>query len=628
MKKLGELLLASNPAPEITMGNYALVRAMIESGTRVVTSYPGSPTPEIAEAIASLPKEANPLYFEFSTNEKVALEVAFGAAVNGHTSCVFFKSVGLNVAADSFVQLSMMEIIGGMVIILGDDPGANSSQNEQDNRHYARLSYTPLFEPASPTEAYEMFKEATRISREKRMPVILRLTTHVCHAKEKIAFGPYQPITCDDTPRFDPKNGPYWPITAAVFPLKRKALKRLQELATYAESCRFTRVVDHRNPQRGIITAGLPYYSLLDSLEQAALKPDLLILGLVHPLPRRRIVEFLRSHVEVKILEELDDFLEAQIKAIAYEEKLSTRILGKLDPDEWLGEYTPERVDEILRRCWADLLPAAPPKAERPALAPVRPPQLCPGCGHRTAFHAVKKALPPETITVADIGCHSLGFLEPYEMGQVLLCMGHSSGTAAGMSLFNRTRPVVAFIGDSTFFHAGLPAQINALFNRHNFTLIVMENGTTAMTGHQNHPASGGNFREAVEAIPIRRVLEALGVKSIRECDTYQEGKLIEMVKLAIAEPGFKVVIARHPCMLKFTRETRRKGRSLQPPVRVSETCDLKKACIADFACPTYQFGSDGKVFVQTDLCIGDQSCRQNCPTQAIVPSTTTEKPQ
>jgi len=188
MKQMGEFLLNPAGGSEIVMGNTAIVRAMIEAGVRVVTSYPGSPTPEIAGAISSLPADRNPLYFEFSTNEKVATEVAFGAAVNGHLSCVFFKSVGLNVAADTFVQLNLMELIGGMVIVLGDDPGANSSQNEQDNRHFARLAYIPVFEPASPTEVYLMFKEAAKLARFGKMPVIGRVTTHVCHAKEKVTF--------------------------------------------------------------------------------------------------------------------------------------------------------------------------------------------------------------------------------------------------------------------------------------------------------------------------------------------------------------------------------------------------------------------------------------------------------
>ena len=234
MKKMADMLLRHQAFAEIVMGNTALVRAMVESGTRVVSSYPGSPTPEIATAIQSIPTADRPFYFEFSTNEKVATELAYGAAVNGHLSTVFFKSVGLNVAADTFVQLSLMNIIGGMVVVLGDDPGANSSQNEQDNRHYALMSYTPILEPADPSEVYRFYLEAARLSQLHRMPIILRLTTHVCHAKEKVAFAAWQPVQPDNTPRFDPENGPYIPITsiAIVYSMadQRLALDRKSNL--------------------------------------------------------------------------------------------------------------------------------------------------------------------------------------------------------------------------------------------------------------------------------------------------------------------------------------------------------------------------------------------------------------
>jgi indolepyruvate ferredoxin oxidoreductase alpha subunit len=629
MKNLGELLVGSEPFSEIVMGNTAIVRGMIETGVRVVTSYPGSPTPEIAEAIKSVPVDRNPLYFEFSTNEKVATEVAFGASVNGHLACVFFKSVGLNVAADTFVQLSHMELIGGLVIVLGDDPGANSSQNEQDNRHLARLSYTPVLEPASPTEVYEMFKEAVRWSRNHQMPIILRLTTHVCHGKEKVAFAGYTPIARMDSPRFDPANGPYIPIAAKVFPMKRRALEKLALVAQESETAPINRVVDHGNRKRGIITMGLPFLSLLDVLEDAGEKPDILKLGMVYPLPADLLTDFLRSHAEVKILEELDDVVESQVKALAFDRGLSVRIIGKQSLDEWMGEYTPEKVELVMRTCWPDLLPSSPQIVSTPTepSLPPRPAQMCPGCGHRSAFHAIKAALKPADISVADIGCHTLGFLPPYQIGQVLLCMGHSCGTAAGLSLFNSQRRVVAFLGDSTFFHAGLPGIINALFNRHTFTLIVMENGTTAMTGHQDHPGVGRNFREAVESIPVKRVLEGLGVKTILETDTYQQDKLRKMVEECLDLPGFKVIIARHPCMLKFTRDSRRKGRAHPPAVSVGDTCDRRNVCIKEFACPSYQVRPDGSVFVHTDLCIGDGSCVPTCPSHAIVPGKKTEKP-
>jgi indolepyruvate ferredoxin oxidoreductase alpha subunit len=269
MKQMGAMLLTEEPFDEIVMGNTALVRAMVEAGTRVVTSYPGSPTPEIAAAIASIPRAKRPFYFEFSTNEKVATEVAYGAAVNGHLSTVFFKSVGLNVASDIFVQLSLMKIIGGMVVILGDDPGANSSQNEQDNRHLAQMSYTPVLEPANPAEAYQYYLIAAKLARKMQMPIILRLTTHVCHAKEKVAFDAYRPHKFDDTPHFDSANGPYIPLTSLVFPMKARALANLAAVEAEIDRGDINRIVDHNNSERGIITAGMPFLNLLDVLSDA-----------------------------------------------------------------------------------------------------------------------------------------------------------------------------------------------------------------------------------------------------------------------------------------------------------------------------------------------------------------------
>jgi indolepyruvate ferredoxin oxidoreductase alpha subunit len=619
MKLMGEMLLRETPFEEIVMGNTALVRAMVEAGTRVVTAYPGSPTPEIATAIGTIPKDRRPFYFQFSTNEKVATEVAYGAALNGHLSTVFFKSVGLNVAADTFVQLSLMNIIGGMVVVLGDDPGANSSQNEQDNRHLAQLCYTPVFEPAGPSEVYLFYKAAAGLSREKQMPVIVRLTTHVCHAKERVAFAGWSPKVPDDTSRFDVANGPYIPLTELIYPMKARALRNLEAVRSLAETSDLNRIVENANPARGIITMGMPFLSLLDVLRAVPRKPDILKLGIVYPIPRELVIDFLKAHAQVKILEELDNELEKEIKLLAYDQGLKTRIIGKLDNEDWMGEYTPDKVAGVLRKTWPDLLPAPLTPAIPIRTVPARPAQMCPGCGHRSAFHAIKQALSDTDITVADIGCHTLGYMPPYNIGQLLMCMGASTGMGSGLSLFNTTRKVVAFLGDSTFFHAGLPGVINALFNRHNLTLIVMENGTTAMTGHQDHAASGRNFNHATDKIPIRRVLEGLGVDSIYEIDTYQQKGLTEMVKKAVDVEGFSVVIARHPCMLKFTRQARRKSNYQLRQVDIDQTqCERIHDCVARFGCPTFTRNADGSVLINPDLCIGDGSCIQTCPAQAI----------
>jgi indolepyruvate ferredoxin oxidoreductase, alpha subunit len=621
MKKLGDMLLSRTPFSEIVMGNTALVRAMIETGTRVVTSYPGSPTPEIAQAIASIPPNRRPFYFEFSTNEKVATEVAYGAGVNGHLSAVFFKSVGLNVAADTFVQLNHMNIIGGMVIVLGDDPGANSSQNEQDNRHIARLSYTPVLEPARPSEVYSYYLAAVDIARENRMPVILRLTTHVCHAKEKVSFGPWKNPENDNSPRFDPANGPYIPIAAEVLPMKQRALSRLLAVVASPHVRGLHRKVDHNNKKRGIITMGLPFLSLMDVLAEAWDKPDVLKLGMVYPVDRNLIRTFLETHDEIKVLEELDDVVEKEIKSLAFDYHIDVKIYGKMEEKDWIGEYTPDKVYDIMARTWPDMLPVKEAERGDPPFVPKRPPQMCPGCGHRSAFYAVKKALEKTDITVADIGCHTLGFLPPYETGQLLMCMGASTGIGSGLSLFNDTRKVVAFMGDSTFFHAGLPGIVNAVFNRHNLTVILMENGTTAMTGHQDHAASGRNFNDVTEKIPVRQVLEGLGVKHIFETDTYKQANLAGMVKEAVSIDGFSVIIARHPCMLKFTRDQRKKAGYRQRHVDIDpEVCEKIHECIETFACPSFAREEDGTVTINTDLCIGDGSCIRTCPVEAIRP--------
>jgi indolepyruvate ferredoxin oxidoreductase alpha subunit len=515
----------------------------------------------------------------------------------------------------------MMNIIGGMVVVLGDDPGANSSQNEQDNRHLARLCYTPVMEPASPAEVYRFYREAALIARQMAMPVILRLTTHVCHAKERVAFDAWQPAEWDHTPRFDPQNGPYIPIATDVFPLKRIALKRLSEVEALDGAASLNREIDNGNAGRGIITAGMPFLSVMDVLSDISDKPDILKLGMIYPLPRKLIRHFLKTHSQIRIIEELDDILEKDIKSLAFDEALPVRITGKMDAEDWVGEYTPDKVHAILSGTWPDLIRAIPVHSGTDkAAVPRRPPQLCPGCGHRSAFHAIKKALKDTDISVADIGCHTLGFLPPYQMGQLLMCMGASPGIGAGLSLFNTERKVVAFLGDSTFYHAGLPGIINAVFNRHPITLILMENGTTAMTGHQDHAGSGRNFNEVTDKIPVRKVLEGLGVKHVFETDTYQQSTLTELVQKATAIPEFSVVIARHPCMLKFMREQRKKSGFVAKKVRIDpDTCQRIHECVEKFGCPTFVRSPDGSVGINPDLCIGDGSCRQTCPVSAIV---------
>ncbi|WP_448377022.1 thiamine pyrophosphate-dependent enzyme, partial [Fervidobacterium sp.] len=438
-----------------------------------------------------------------------------------------------------------------------------------------------------------------------RSPVILRLTTHTAHFKQRVNFGTFVPSPVG-SPIFDVKNnGPYIPIAQNVPVMKRRALEKLVKWQEISEQFAF---LNSNSSEIGIITTGLPYLSLLDVLSENAKKVDILRLGMVYPLPRKTIVEFLKTHKTVKILEELDDFIEERVKAIAFEEKLDVTIIGKVDIDDWIGEYTPEKVHSVISKFSPELLRSLQ-KPMHQVRVVNRAPQLCPGCGHRPVFYVLSKILKEKDISVADIGCHTLGFLEPYNVGQVLLSMGHSTGTASGLSMFNPDRKIVAFLGDSTFFHAGIPGIINAVFNKHNFTLVIMENGTTAMTGHQDHPG---------KAMKIRQILEAIGVKHIWEVDTYQQDKLEEILRIALETKEFNVVIAKHPCMLKFTRERRRKGVVKVPQMKVTNRCTLAGVCITKFACPSFQKADDGSIFVHEDLCIGDGSCAIVCPSGAL----------
>ncbi len=622
MPKLSQDLINPSSWSGLVMGNQALARAMIETGTQVITTFPGSPTPEIAQALATIPEGDRPFYFEYSLNEKVALEVATGASLNGHLSTVFFKSVGLNVAADSLIQLSMLELIGGMVVILGDDPGANSSQNEQDNRHFARMSYIPMLEPTTPTEAYAMYLEAVRLSRQHKAPVFVRTTTHVNHAKEVVHFGEITTEEADWTPRFDAANGPYIPIVSMVFPLKRKALNKLAAFEQAAETSSLNRVLSPngsgvvQEKKLGLIASSLPTLSLLENLHQSGAQIDLLALGISYPLPRNKILDFLNNHDEVIIVEELDRVMEHEIKAMAWEAGVTSQIAARTDMEDLMGELGPERTWNILAQKWPEVFAKRPAEPD-PIETVERLAQMCPGCGHRSAFHAMKSVLPEGAITVADIGCHSLGLFHPYNVGEVLLCMGHSTPTGSGLAIGNKQRKVLALVGDTTMFHAGLPGIINAVINNHDVTLVIMENGTTAMTGHQPRPGTG----EVGEKIPLVPLLEALGVKFIREADTYNQGKLASHIKEALDYNGFSVVIASHPCMLKFTRQRRRKqpGAAL-PKVQIDQnTCDLSTVCIEQFGCPSFMRNEDGSISVNEELCIGDGSCRQTCPAKAIL---------
>jgi indolepyruvate ferredoxin oxidoreductase alpha subunit len=436
------------------------------------------------------------------------------------------------------------------------------------------------------------------------------MTTHVCHARQKIN-GALNKQKKGYKTVFNKNNGPYIPLTVLALEMKRLGLKKTGPILSDIRNTGLNQVFKGQdNPGKGIITAGLAWASVMEVLERAQYRPDILKLGVTNPLDRQEILSFLKRNDQVLIIEELDDILENQIKAMAYDQGLTTAIIGKTSDKDFIGEFTPDKTLEKIMATWPDMMPAAKKERRVKGIVPERPAQMCPGCGHRSAFFAIKKALDKTDITVADIGCHTLGYLPPYEMGEVLLCMGASPGIAAGLSLNNEKKKVVAFLGDSTFFHAGLPGLINTIFNHHNITLIIMENGTTAMTGHQDH---AGN------AIKIETLLKGLGIEPVFACDTYNQKKLTGLVREACQTEGISVVIARHPCMLKFTRNQRKKSGYVSKHISIDPvTCTRSHVCVESFGCPSFVRNPDGSVGVNTDLCLGDGSCRSSCPEQAI----------
>ncbi len=546
MRQLGGELIRETPFEAILMGNQAVVRAMVESGTRVVSSCPGFPVPEIAIAIQSIPKDQCPFYFECSVNEKQATEVALGAALNGNLSTAFYRDVGLNAALDTFVRLGLLNIPGGMVVVLGDDTDGNSSLKEQDNRNILRMARVAVLEPASPEEAYAYYKHAAVLAADHETLVVLRMTTHVCHARQKIRFSGFTPSSkyCRSFPG---DTGPCIPLTDRPLEIKKNTMAKFHEILTAVTGMNLNRVIKG-DISRGIITSGKIYLLVMDVLKTARSRPFVLKLGVTNPLEKEAIYDFLSAHDQILVLEELDDILENQIKALAYDRGVFPRILGKTCDEDYMGEFTLDRVFSKLRRTWPELMSESSQGVDLDLTRIDLPARICPGCGHGAALLAIKIALAANDVTVADIGCHTQGGIPPSEIWEDFMSMGAFSGVASGLSLENTEKNVMAFIGDPGFFNGGLPDLINTVLNQNNMTLIIMENQITAMAGDHDRGV-----------IRIEELVKALGIDAVFSCHTpiqgnYGQEKLTCLVKTAMEIKGVSVVIAHHPSMLKPIR--------------------------------------------------------------------------
>jgi indolepyruvate ferredoxin oxidoreductase alpha subunit len=611
---MDRILEAKPGAKVLLLGNEAIARAALEAGVTVATTYPGTPASEIGDALARVAKEAG-IYFEYSTNEMVATEIAIGAAASGVRALVSMKHVGLNVAADALMTFAYTGTRGGFVLVTADDPSCHSSQNEQDNRYYALLGGIPMFEPSSPQECHDMTKEAFEVSEKLELPVIVRTTTRVSHVRAPVVVGAI--IPGPKTKEFvkDPERFVTVPAVARARHLV--LLERLRIAEGLAEKSKFNKVTHVNGGGKiGIIASSAGFNYAADASSSLGISADILKLGFSYPVPRATVIEFLENHDKVVVVEELEPVLETAIRAIAQHESLATRILGKEDSlFPRAHEFDQAIVETGIERALGRKIKSPIEGPVDLQGIPIRPPVLCAGCPHSATYFAVNKATNKKAIFASDIGCYTLGVSPPYNAADLLVCMGSSVGTAGGLAKVN-TLPVIAFIGDSTFFHAGIPGLINAVHNGHKFLLMILDNRTTAMTGHQPHPGSEkGPSCCDITAVSIEEIVKACGVKWLKVVDPYDIKTTTEAVKEALAQSTVSVIIARRECALIAKRDE--KGAIVKKQFIDKEACKKCRTCVDKFQCPA--ISSIDKVQTIDDaLCAGCGVCSQVCPYKAI----------
>ena len=607
------LLHGARGERHVLLGNEAIVRGALEAGVNMVTCYPGTPSSEVPDTFYKLGGEGR-YKIEYAVNEKVAFEVAAGAALGGAQALVTMKHVGLNVAADPLFTSVYTGLPGGLVVLSADDPGCHSSQNEQDNRYYARFASLPCFEPVSAQEAKDMTREAFRLARELQQPVLLRTTTRVSHMRGNVEFDdlPAGPAPIVD---FQRNPGRFVPVPAVARGRHRSLLEIMEKARAFAESSRFSREYGPEGCRLGIIASGVARNYLADALASGGWEERVRVLelGMTWPLPEGRIEAFLQSCDRVLVLEEGEPLLEGSVRALAQKCGCKARIEGKDDTLTVLGEYS---TTLVLRRV-ADYLDCpCPVKASSPVVRelPVRPPNLCAGCSHRAVYYAVRHTFGDDAYYSSDIGCYTLGMVPPLRAADFLFCMGSSVSAGSGFAMVS-DRPVVGFIGDSTFFHSGMTGLANAVFNKHDVLLVILDNGTTAMTGHQPNPGVCTSvLGEGCNHLDIESVVRGIGVTDVAKVKPFNMRGTLKTIEEMKARSGVRVIIAEEPCML-FARRTLKQNRPQVAEVATQGEEALK--CLAELACPAFRRGGTAEapvVSVDESQCSGCMVCLQVTP--------------
>jgi indolepyruvate ferredoxin oxidoreductase alpha subunit len=597
---------------KLLSGNEAIALGAYHAGIGVATAYPGTPSTEILEALAPY----DDLYAEWSTNEKVALEVGLGACYTGVRTLVSMKHVGLNVAADPFLAAATTGVNGGLVIVSADDPGIHSSQGEQDNRHYARLAKVPVLEPTDSQSAYDLMAIAFEISEKFDTPVILRTTTRISHSKSVVNIKNERRLPARQISF--PRNVQKYVMLPVNARIRRPNLEeRLSKLAEFGETFGFN-TLEPGTKQLGIISSGIGYQYAREVFP----KVSFLKLGMTYPLPQKLLHKFTGSVKQVLVVEELDPFLEENIKS------LGIKVVGKEFVPR-MGELNVDAVSNAADKMCViknkiNLTPVTIP----PDL-PKRPPLLCPGCPHSSMFYVLASAgqrlkLPgakgkeskesPLTIT-GDIGCYTLATYPPLNAMDTTACMGASIGQAIGMEKAGLKTKIAAVIGDSTFLHSGITPLIDAVYNQSKITVIILDNGTTAMTGHQEHPATGISAQgKKVGQVQLEDLVKGLGIRDVKVVNAFNIRELRAAVKDSLDRPELSVIISRGPCAVRTPRGS-------ESSIIDTERCNQCDICLL-IGCPAIQ--SDGKQpFIDPLMCTGEKCtiCQQVCPRQAIIPT-------
>lgn len=612
-----EILAKESGKKLILMGNQAIVRGALESGIGMATAYPGTPSTEIAETFSEIAKETG-IYFEYSTNEKVAFEAACAAAMSGVRSMVSFKHYGLNVACDSVLPSAYLGVKAGLVIVVADDPSCWSSvQNEEDSRYFAPLSHLPMLEPSTPQECKDFTKNAFEISEKFGVPVFIRLTTRVSHMRSIITTGKL--VEGKKKGKFE-KGIAMRIFTPEIMKTHEELHGKIDDIRRLFEKSDMNFILNAgAKSDLGIIASGISYNYVRDSMEHLGVKIPVLKMTTTYPAPEKMIGAFIKRFKRVFVVEELEPFLEERVRMVAKDVNPRLHICGK-DILPKAGEYNEETILSQIcgmtgkRFCYS--LSNHKKKYDKIKIAR-RFPMLCAGCPHRATFFAAKSVGGKDAVYPGDVGCYILGIYPPYEVQDFIFSMGASQGLGHGIRKVTDQK-VISFIGDSTFFHAGMPGLVNTVFNKSNPLTIVLDNRITAMTGHQPNPGMGvTGMGEPTKEIVIEDVVKALGVENVTVVDPYNIKQTTDAIREFYNKDTSSVIIAKRECRLLTVRRMKKQGIKV-PTFEIDQSmCDKCGKCFYDFACPAII--KDGNDFrIDKDLCMGCSVCAQICPKNSI----------